>query len=156
MLLSSPAEDNSPTPVTEPTESESGSEPEIAKSTPIVNYSDIVKNLSEDRHLLIEQELFKTIQLNFGEQSVPDVKDAVIRNGSYQQTLNNNIYHTSFIVDIESLKQSYGIVDRFSYLPPDISGLYSEAALAVCIDKQELIYGDFNCTDRIKQESGVM
>lgn len=116
-------------------------------------------NLPDSRIELIEKYLFITIRDNLS--SLDDINisdlDAVIRDGSFEQTLEDSskqITFTTFIVDISSIKQSYRVNDYYSPFPSSVSGLFSRATLVLCPDASELIYGEFVCTDRVKQESG--
>ena len=83
------------------------------------------------------------------------VTDAVIRDGSYRQQITDTehmIYETTFIIDIPSLKQSYSVIDKYSPLPMEESGLTDYTTLVLCPDADDLIYGEFQCTDRVKWE----
>ncbi|MCL2807429.1 MAG: hypothetical protein FWD27_04595 [Coriobacteriia bacterium] len=111
----------------------------------IQGFAEQAENISDDRIKSIEENLFGTIALN---SANPNPADAVIREGSYQQTVADaakQIFHTTFIVDITSLKQSYRISDLFSPLPPEVTGLYDQTTFVRCLDTHELIYGEFDC-----------
>jgi hypothetical protein len=62
---------------------------------------------------------------------------------------------TSFIVDIESLGQSYLVRDYYSKKDPSETGLYDYTTQVICLDKSYLKYGDFDCRDRISFENGL-
>ncbi|MGV9002148.1 MAG: hypothetical protein ACOH18_04335 [Candidatus Saccharimonadaceae bacterium] len=122
----------------------------------INNYSNYVKNLSSSERKAIETTLYNTVLMNGSDaKKISTIKDAEIRSSSYQQSSKDNIYSTNFIVDIQSIKQSYKIEDRYSSQKREDSGLYDYTTLVLCLDKSDLIYGDFNCQDRESQENGV-
>ena len=122
----------------------------------INNFDQYVRNLSADRRDLIQQNLFNTVRMNLPSDTDLNITDAIIRDGSYSQTYdyNTQIYSTRFIVDIPSIQQSYVVTDKFSPLPPELSGLFDYATLVLCPDEKDLIFKPFNCTDRIRQEQG--
>lgn len=118
----------------------------------ISNVYDYVTNLPASEVEAIDEQLTYTA-IDNGVQGVID--DAVVRDGSYQQSIidyDKMIYRTTFIVDLPSQKQSYVVDDRYSPLPPEQTGLVDYTTLVLCPDKSQLIYGEFNCTDRIIQE----
>ncbi len=110
------------------------------------------KNLPIERHDLIKQNLFETIAMNFPDSNPTDITDVKIREGSFNQDFDDQtqIYSTSFIVDIPSIRQSYEITD--SYSPTE--SLADYATLVLCLDDNDLIYGPFDCMDRIRWETG--
>lgn len=137
-----------PTPTTKPT-------PTTIK---IDKLSELADNLPDARIKLIEENLFETITLNVSGEAKNNVSDAVVRESSFKQTLedsNKQITFTTFLVDIPSLKQSYRVNDYHSPLPAEMSGLRDYATLVLCPERSELIYDAFTCTDRIKQEQGI-
>jgi hypothetical protein len=130
--------------------SETKSEPAAPSVTAINNPGKLVENLPDSRIKLIEGVLSDTVKMNVSSGTDINVSDAVIRDGTYRQTLSNpskQVYLTAFIVDIPSLKQSYRVEDYYSPLPAEVSGLYDYANPISCLDEKELIYGDFNCTE---------
>ncbi|MFZ2126014.1 MAG: hypothetical protein WAV04_00700 [Candidatus Microsaccharimonas sp.] len=119
----------------------------------IKNYRETVKNLSGDYENLIMSSLYHTIDLNM--DNVPEIQDATIRNDSATQTYEktDNVYRGSFIVDMESIKQSYFV--EYSYSPdPNSSAIGGYAIIVSCLPVDDLIYGDFNCKDSLTIESG--
>lgn len=121
----------------------------------IRNYRDNVKNLSGNYEDLIMAELYKVIKLNTKEgEAVPSVNDAILRDGSARQEYSEefSIYKGSFIVDIESLKQSYIITYVYSR-DSDSTALGGYPILASCLPVDQLIYGDFGCKDIESEES---
>lgn len=136
----------------EPSESAPVNRPKPVMTT-IKGFKEQVENLPDSRIELIEENLSWTIKANGN----GDVTDAVIRDGTYKQTLEDSakqIFFTTFIVDIPSIKQSYRVNDYYSPLPAEMSGLFDYATLVLCLDAKDLIYGEFECTDRIRMEQG--
>jgi len=122
----------------------------------INNYDTYVKNLSSSEREAIETTLYSTVAFNVSDdEQIKAIDDAVIREASYNQSLNNRIYTTKFIVDIESIKQSYEIQDLYSNQDPEQSGLHDYTTLALCLSTDKLKYGEFVCQDRISQEKGL-
>lgn len=122
----------------------------------IKGYDDNVKNLSTDYENLIMAELSGVIKLNTKDgESVANVKDATLRDGSAQQEYSEefSIYRGSFVVDIESLKQSYLMTYTYSR-DPDSAALGGYPVLASCLPVDQLKYGDFSCKDIETEESG--
>lgn len=118
----------------------------------ISNYDSTVTNLPQAEADAIYFQLNYTLGLNGVNRAVTD---AVIRDGSYRQQITDTehmIYETTFIIDIPSLKQSYSVIDKYSPLPMEESGLTDYTTLVLCPDADDLIYGEFQCTDRIKWE----
>lgn len=112
----------------------------------------IAQNLPREEILNIQRQIGYTLRLN---KVSGDHGDIVIRKNSYRQTMTNAdklIYQTDFIIDLPKVKQSYQVKDSYSPLPAETSGLYDYTTLILCLDKSQLIYGDFNCNDRIKSE----
>ena len=118
----------------------------------ISNYDSTVTNLPQAEADAIYFQLNYTLGLNGVNRAVTD---AVIRDGSYRQQITDTehmIYETTFIIDIPSLKQSYSVIDKYSPLPMEESGLTDYTTLVLCPSTDDLIYGEFQCTDRIKWE----
>ncbi len=112
----------------------------------------IAQNLPREEILNIQRQIGYTLRLN---KVSGDHGDIIIRKNSYRQTMTDAdklIYQTDFIIDLPKVKQSYQVKDSYSPLPAETSGLYDYTTLILCLDKSQLIYGDFNCNDRIKSE----
>lgn len=119
---------------------------------PVKKLDQIAQNLPREEILNIQRQIGYTLRLN---KVSGDHGDIVIRKNSYRQTMTNAdklIYQTDFIIDLPKVKQSYQVKDSYSPLPAETSGLYDYTTLILCLDKSQLIYGDFNCNDRIKNE----
>lgn len=103
--------------------------------------------LDETKKSVIESVLYDEILFN----SVGNIYNggAKIRDGSaYNVYINElNIYVLNFIVDIEDLEQSYRVVYRWTDKYPNENIPQNVPGLAFCLDKDELIYGDFGCKD---------
>lgn len=133
--------------------SRSSNSNEIApEDYPVKRLDQIAQNLPREEILNIQRQIGYTLRLN---KVSGDHGDIVIRKNSYRQTMTNAdklIYQTDFIIDLPKVKQSYQVKDSYSPLPAETSGLYDYTTLILCLDKSQLIYGDFNCNDRIKSE----
>ena len=133
--------------------SRSSNSNEIApENYPVKRLDQVAQNLPREEILNIQRQIGYTLRLN---RVSGDHGDIVIRKNSYRQTMTNAdklIYQTDFIIDLPKVKQSYQVKDSYSPLPAETSGLYDYTTLILCLDKSQLIYGDFNCNDRIKSE----
>lgn len=133
--------------------SRSSNSNEIApENYPVKKLDQIAQNLPREEILNIQRQIGYTLRLN---KVSGDHGDIIIRKNSYRQTMTNAdklIYQTDFIIDLPKVKQSYQVKDSYSPLPAETSGLYDYTTLILCLDKSQLIYGDFNCNDRIKSE----
>lgn len=133
--------------------SRSSNNNEIApEDYPVKKLDQVAQNLPREEILNIQRQIGYTLRLN---KVSGDHGDIVIRKNSYRQTMTNAdklIYQTDFIIDLPKVKQSYQVKDSYSPLPAETSGLYDYTTLILCLDKSQLIYGDFNCNDRIKSE----
>lgn len=113
----------------------------------IQNFDKLVKNLPKERKDAIFASLHLIVSKNTEQvKPAPQVKDAVIREGSEEQTAVTPGKHFTgnFIVDIKSLGQSYSFQYSYSTDPNDgFEGGYS--IIVRCPTVDELIYGDFNC-----------
>ena len=119
---------------------------------PVKKLDQVAQNLPREEKLNIQRQIGYTLRLN---RVSGDHGDIVIRKNSYRQTMTNAdklIYQTDFIIDLPKVKQSYQVKDSYSPLPAETSGLYDYTTLILCLDRSQLIYGDFNCNDRIKSE----
>ncbi len=133
--------------------SRSNNSNEIAPEDYLVKKLDqVARNLPREEILNIQRQIGYTLRLN---KVSGDHGDIIIRKNSYRQTMTDAdklIYQTDFIIDLPKVKQSYQVKDSYSPLPAETSGLYDYTTLILCLDKSQLIYGDFNCNDRIKSE----
>lgn len=119
---------------------------------PVKKLDQVAQNLPREEILNIQRQIGYTLRLNKVSGNHGDI---VIRKNSYRQTMTDAdklIYQTDFIIDLPKVKQSYQVKDSYSPLPAETSGLYDYTTLILCLDKSQLIYGDFNCNDRIRSE----
>lgn len=119
---------------------------------PVKKLDQVAQNLPREEILNIQRQIGYTLRLN---KVSGDHGDIIIRKNSYRQTMTNAdklIYQTDFIIDLPKVKQSYQVKDSYSPLPAETSGLYDYTTLILCLDRSQLIYGDFSCNDRIKSE----
>ena len=125
-------------------------------SSTVVNVKDIssvIKNVSSSELATLNDQINITVSSNAPNKSSVTGE---IREGSYKQEYNEatSVYTTTFILDIPKLKQSYYVTDLYSPLPQSQSKLYDYTQLVQCPTKDQLKYGEFRCTDRIKKERG--
>jgi hypothetical protein len=116
----------------------------------ITNFTDQVQNLPESARRDIENALHGIVRLNAPDGIAPDVSDAAIRDSSYTQEYleEDDIYHTHFIVDIASIRQSFQ-VNHLYFASGRPGGYYYDdySSIVACLDYEDLIYGDFKCLD---------
>ena len=118
----------------------------------IPNLNKLASNLPSEEINNMNIQFNSTLEQN---GVVDKLSDIQIREGTYKQELTDNnklIYTTTFIVDIPSIKQSYVVENNYSPYPANISGLYDYTTLVICPDTSQLLYGPFDCTDRLTQE----
>jgi len=116
----------------------------------INGYDEIVENIPRGETDRILSMLAYTLGLNTGRE-LPEIRDIEIREGSYRQVLRDGVYETEFMVDIESLEQSYKIMSYYS-----LSGVGADYSYqARCVFGDDLKYGEFKCKDRISEENGM-
>jgi hypothetical protein len=116
-----------------------------------------VNNISKERKDSIKTTLYNTIKSNsITESEIKKISDAKIRKDSNLQNYDKNIklYTGSFIVDIESIKQSYLV--QYTYSPSSNSeDLGGNPTSVSCLEKSKLIYGDFGCKDIFTEQNGA-
>lgn len=109
-----------------------------------VDNDDILKNIPSKEIELYEQGLWSIIEETVDGADKSMIKDAVIREGSYidetdeNQNDSSGSHQVSFIVDIDSIQQSYKVVlgwSRDQYNPPIID----------CLPASEAKYPDSIC-----------
>jgi hypothetical protein len=113
----------------------------------IGNYDKYVKSLPQDRRTAINEALYNIVKSSPASKKADVVKDAVIREGSYTESYNksSNIYSSTFIVDIASIKQSYKVI--FSWSKNANTVLNGDVLRFDCLPKDQLKYGDFKCNE---------
>lgn len=121
------------------------------KYVKISNYSDYVKNIPNTEKSKLEENLNITVNLNIDKEKIPDGTNAVIRKNTYKQDLSEGVHTTSFIVDIENIKQSFKLTNRYSS-----DGLVSDYTHTVdCLDREYVIYTEFKCKDLNSEENNL-
>lgn len=127
---------------------------QFGKFIRIQNYDQKVKNLPSDMRDAMESSLYNTTDMNVKEKEVlSKIKDAYIRESSDSQSYNQttSTYYGKLIVDMESIKQSYQI--QYSYTKNADGELSNEPVVVSCLPKEQLKYGEFNCTDLVSEQS---
>lgn len=121
----------------------------------INDIKDTVKNLPDSEIKALQSALYYTVIKNTN-QDVMKINDAKIRSGSYQQSFDNKnyAYNTTFLIDIPSLQQTYQAKNFYRVTEPGENDATDYNSLVLCPDKSQLIWPDFPCMDRIKQEQG--
>ena len=115
-----------------------------------INNFNTVKNLNSETAEKVTNMLYKTIARNNPSlTSVPN-SNAIVRQDSITENNDGATYSGSFLVDIEEIKQSYKIQYSWSKNNSTVS---SYDVVVSCPTKNELIYGDFDCTDIVTEEN---
>jgi len=125
----------------------------------------VIKNLdsytqgkpsNKDTLNYIEHMLYTTVNLNLN-KPVKDksIEDVMVRDGSFSQEYNQSksVHTVKFIVDIQSLKQSYDVSYQWSANNKYSSGLDEWGTTVKCLPKDKLIYKDFKCRDMFSEMS---
>ncbi len=113
-------------------------------TTKIDNFSEYYYNVPNETQRIISAILYSTIEDNISNE-VPS-EGALIRNSEPYLYNYNDAYNGlsgRFIVDIPKIQQSYLIEFNYMEDPDAFNGGY--AALAYCLDEDEMIYPDFGC-----------
>lgn len=129
-------------------------ENQFGKFIKIQNYSSKVKKIPSEMRASMENSLYNTASLNVSdiESKIP-INDAFIRNTSdtqeYIQSM--KIYTGSFIVDIESIQQSYTV--SYKYLEPASTEPGGNTVYITCVPESQRIFTTSNCKDSVSQET---
>ncbi len=125
----------------------------IGKGIPINNFRDIVRNIPTVFQEEIEATLYTVVVDNSPEKEVGLVRDAFIRDDSYEEMGTTEAVRSgSFLVDIESLKQTYRV--QFTYSGDETSvNNRGNASTVTCPLPEELRFGDFECSTFIGREA---
>jgi hypothetical protein len=132
------------------------SQNQYGNSVNINGLDSTVKNISKDRKDSIKTTLYNTIKTNsVSESQINKINDANIRPDSNAQDYDKNLktYSGSFIVDIASIKQSY-LVQYVYSTSLNNPYLTVNPTSVLCLNKSQLIYGDFGCKDMLTQQTG--
>ena len=115
---------------------------------------DTVENLPEGELNALRATLASTLALNT-DRRIASIRDIHIREGSYRQEHKDGAFHTSFMVDIESLRQSYRIASTYMTAPGLNAVDYR--MLVLCVFGEDVMFREFEraCRDRISVENGL-
>ena len=104
--------------------------------------------ISDEHKKIINQTIYDIVSRN----NPGNLKNsgAKIRDGSVSSTYLDEMgmYYSRFIVDLEDLKQSYGVIYRWVKDSPrnlDLNDI--PLAIAYCLKESDLTYGNFDCKD---------
>ncbi len=121
----------------------------------IQNYDQKVKNVSSDMRDATESYLYKIVKENKESSfDATTVNDARIRENSDSQDFSQteNVYSGEFIVDMESIRQSYRV--QYSYSSnEDNATVGGNPVVISCLDDDQLKYGAFDCKDFVSAQS---
>ena len=106
----------------------------------ITNLNTLAKNSDPQVKLDAQQTLYKYSTANIDQTG--SITDAVVREGSFSQTdKGDGIYYDKMIVDIPTIKQSWGLV----YMWSNSRSINGDYVFPLCLDESQLIYGNFLC-----------
>lgn len=108
--------------------------------------------IPEEIRALITASLYNTIKLN---DSTPPDGGAIIRNNTFNSTYDQstNVHSGNFIVDINSIKQSYKAQFEWSD-DKNNSFLSGYQVVITCLSPEDtIIFPDFNCVDIYHKEA---
>lgn len=128
---------------------------QFGKSIIIKNYPDKVKGVDKATRDTAEATLYKLVQYNgLSEPALGKINDALIRDGSNVQTSNQqqDYFTGNFIVDIESIKQSYYV--QYRYSKNETAAAAGDNIVISCLPQDKLKFGAFECKDYASQQSG--
>lgn len=110
----------------------------------IDNFSEVLPEVPTNTEALIEEKLYEQV-VESGVAEVP--KDgAMIRGGTVDGFAIQDFHVGSFIVDIDSVEQSYIMKYYYGELEGEYEIEESASVMAYCIeDSDEMIYTDFTC-----------
>lgn len=111
------------------------------EETVIDNFSSEFKDVPQDEKDLIFNQLYVIIYNNSPAETFPPSSGALVREGTakYEYDENTKVYNGEFIVDIESVKQSYKM--RFSWSPKkNNENLDGYPVIATCLPRRLQIY----------------
>lgn len=120
----------------------------------IQGYDQKVPNLPKEMKDSTETRLYDTLKQNgASDEILKNTKDAKIRDKSENQNYSDTskLYTGRFIVDIESLKQSYEITYLYS-INKIVIAVPDRSVLINCLPNNQIIYGEFSCRDEITDQ----
>lgn len=113
----------------------------------INGYGESVKNLPGRYKDMMSAALYNMVEFNSSSSVDPSsIEDARIREGAVNQSevTQGKQYTGSYIVDIESIKQSYFVQYGWSD-EPDLNVQSGYTVMVRCLSLSELKWGDFKC-----------
>lgn len=114
----------------------------------IDNLSSYVPNLPQDKKDSMFATLYKTVSSNLSNGQTAPRSGARIRDNSASSAYDEktDIYSGEFIVDIESVGQSFRV--QYEWSPTENNpNLSSYSIVITCLPEDQLIYGYFPCRD---------
>ena len=124
-------------------------QPEVVEAPKIVidNFDEMISGVPKDTKDKIEEELYTYVQNSVSENTLVPESGAMIRSGTVGGfTVSDTLHVGDFIVDIDSVKQSY-IAGYFYGSLEGMNEMEREASATLyCIEEPELVkYPDFRC-----------
>lgn len=136
--------------------SSTNEESETSHKTPAVtvqNYDEEGENIPDIKRLALNESLYQIIEKNLPADSenvdITKISDIVIRKGSETRGLktdSEDTYWGRAIIDIKSLKRSFGVYYEWSP-DPNTDGYSGYSSMAYCLQEKDLIYGNFDCKE---------
>lgn len=127
---------------------------QFGKFIRIQNYTSKVKNVSGDMRDATETSLYNTVVKNVSSADIASrVSDAYIRKDSEKQSYDGgtSTFVGEFIVDMESIKQSYQVSYSYSRdVNQDVGG---DPVIISCLPKELLKFGEFKCSDITSEQT---
>ena len=121
----------------------------------IQNFDEKVKNIPKEIKDAIEANVYNILIKNDNSKdTINQTRDIFIRDASniQEHATSDDIYFGKFIIDSETLKQSYQV--QYTYSPvrnnPRAAG---DAVIVSCLPEDQLKFGDFDCTDAISEQT---
>lgn len=113
----------------------------------IDNFSELLPNVPEVTHRKIEEELYLYVSDALPSDEETPSSGALIREGTIDGFRILDEFHVGdFIVDIDSVQQSYIVEYHYGQLDGMQETEYEASVLMFCVENQELIkYPDFKC-----------
>lgn len=121
----------------------------------IQNFNQKVKNVSTTMRSSVEATLYNVAKKNVSNEiDLLKVDDAFIRDNSDKQDYDKptDVYTGNFIVDIESVKQSYFVQYTYVKDKDNEEGLTNRVVIS-CVKEKDLKYGAFECTDFVEEQA---
>lgn len=109
--------------------------------------------LNRNQINFINTSIFAVAQLNY--PNLISGTSAIVREGTnvYEFRQATNVHTINFIVDIEAIHQSYQVFFDWSDDPTN-QFVSPYGVVVTCLPPEQLIYGEFECTDFMYKETG--